>query len=233
MFFYWGKVSRGNAGRPDVHLLPLHCLDVAAVAHRWLSRDPCLAARLLGCRAEQAEQWKAWILFFTALHDLGKVDFRFQMKAPDVAERLCRLHVKDNCGGESGFDHGRWGYRWLIKERETYGLQGAPLPWMRAVASHHGRWVVDSGMCPVAEQEVLLHNRDARHDLVRELAALFLGSDDLSAVPLGPPPSLLAGFCSVCDWLGSNSDFFPFVDAPPESLADYYAVRLGEDYAGR
>jgi len=34
-FRYWGKASSDNENRAGYHLLPYHCLDVAAVADFW------------------------------------------------------------------------------------------------------------------------------------------------------------------------------------------------------
>ena len=38
-------------------------------------------------------------------------------------------------------------------------------------------------------------------------------------------PDFLAGFCSVCDWIGSNSDWFTSIGEPLD-LSAYYQSRL-------
>jgi CRISPR-associated endonuclease/helicase Cas3 len=45
---YWGKSSRKLFidDKPDFHLLPYHCLDVAAVAQVWFENDPQLCEKL-------------------------------------------------------------------------------------------------------------------------------------------------------------------------------------------
>ncbi len=87
-FRYWGKAEKDG---PGYHLLPYHCLDVAAVAAAWWEEDKAL--RDLFVRAGNIEEQvlKAYLLFFIALHDLGKIDFRFQLKVKDIALRLNQL----------------------------------------------------------------------------------------------------------------------------------------------
>jgi len=59
-FRYWGKAEKDGTG---YHLLPYHCLDVAAVAAAWWEEDKVL--RDLFVRACQIEEQilKAYLLF--------------------------------------------------------------------------------------------------------------------------------------------------------------------------
>jgi CRISPR-associated endonuclease/helicase Cas3 len=64
---------------------------------------------------------------------------------------------------------------------------------------------------PVVQQQ----DRQARHDWVRIASELFLQPVGLSLADQPPKPGvaahrLLAGFCSLCDWIGSNTDYFPY-----------------------
>ncbi|MEW6095573.1 MAG: HD domain-containing protein [bacterium] len=36
IYRYWGKASSSEESKPAYHLLPYHCLDVAAVGWVWL-----------------------------------------------------------------------------------------------------------------------------------------------------------------------------------------------------
>ena len=70
---YWGKALTNDGDGAAYHLLPYHCLDVAAVGSVLLTMDTSLSRSLvyiLGPRAHQVSF--SWLLFFLALHDLGK-----------------------------------------------------------------------------------------------------------------------------------------------------------------
>ncbi|TAN53437.1 MAG: CRISPR-associated helicase/endonuclease Cas3, partial [Methylococcaceae bacterium] len=87
-FRYWGKARRkGKEGVP-YHLLPYHCLDVAAVGQSYLHHHAALttdwAARLHIDEKALAD----WLAFFLAMHDLGKFSYRFQGLRPDLTAEL-------------------------------------------------------------------------------------------------------------------------------------------------
>ncbi|NOS88270.1 MAG: CRISPR-associated endonuclease Cas3'', partial [Methylococcaceae bacterium] len=82
----WHYQQQGYAA---YHLLAYHCLDVAAVAAVWWDASPSLRKQFSHIiQAQSEQQAKAWVLFFVALHDLGKLDIRFQLKAKAVAIQL-------------------------------------------------------------------------------------------------------------------------------------------------
>lgn len=85
---------------------------------------------------------------------------------------------------------------------------------------------------PEADAAVIEHDRLARGTLVLEFAEIFLAPERIgfTAIPPTCTPSsqaLPAGFCAVCDWIGSNIDAFPYrkldADIP---VADYFAARV-------
>ncbi|MGC9910207.1 HD domain-containing protein, partial [Escherichia coli] len=80
---YWGKSSKSLTKGNDIHLLIYHCLDVAAVADCWWDQSVVLQNTF--CRNEMLskQRVKAWLLFFIALHDIGKFDIRFQYKSAE------------------------------------------------------------------------------------------------------------------------------------------------------
>jgi CRISPR-associated endonuclease/helicase Cas3 len=215
------------------HLLPYHCLDVAAVAKCWWEASPSLRQQFSQTmQVENEEQAKAWVLFFVALHDLGKLDIRFQMKAekmaiqlqPDIPQNI-KLPVRTD------YSHGEAGYAWFLYELETYGfnysVEDQANKWMTQVAGHHGVIPISrqdkqqiSGVSPL----LIARDKQARIDWINALQQLF--SVDFNAVPENVPP-LLAGFCSVCDWIGSSVDYFNYETKPDIALTDYLDSRLG------
>jgi len=87
LFRYWGKADPNYPREPKWHPLVYHCLDVAAVAGAWWDASPAIQRALIA--AFSSANWaprrlRAWVLFFVALHDLGKFDVRFQLKAEDA-----------------------------------------------------------------------------------------------------------------------------------------------------
>lgn len=251
---YWGKADPAYPSEPKWHPLPYHMLDVAAVAAAWW--DACLAlrGRFLAAFPDTSEQTlRAWVLFFVALHDLGKSDIRFQLKALDALTAAWRAIVKgiDHEIPQqeiSGFDHGHAGIAWAALEYEVWlAAPDADLStwscwdnWLAAVTGHHGDFPSPrmAGLEGIEADDALIeHDRAARHALVTAFETLFLKPAGLSLQTLPPVCSLparalLAGFCASCDWLGSNTDEFDY-HAPDTALADYLRERLAQIESSR
>lgn len=232
---YWGK-AHAKEGGPGHHLFVYHCLDVAAVAARWWEIDPALRSVFIRTAGNQPPEFvRAWVLFFVALHDLGKLDFRFQLKARPVAELLNPRLKNPKIVAEQGFfDHGPAGFNWFKREKAGYGIMADEemKPWMEAVAGHHGR--PDSGFkSPKTDPSVLVNDASARRCWLSLLEELFLKPVGLSLADTPPPmPDLLAGFCCVCDWVGSNDEVFKYVPTPDLSPLEYFTSRTNDaDFA--
>jgi hypothetical protein len=83
---YWGKADPALGG---YHLAAHHALDVAAVALRRVERSQVLQARLARLLPGiEQERVGPTVASWVALHDIGKLDVRFQLKAPSVATAL-------------------------------------------------------------------------------------------------------------------------------------------------
>ena len=259
-YSYWGKAGKepGN-NKKNYHLLVYHCLDVAAVAHEWWERSPSLRRQF--CQQSQLgeKETKAWLLFFIALHDFGKFDIRFQLKAKTVWQQV---NTDSGCF-ESRFSshaiqnywHGPAGVYWLYQDwsdRFTCGAEDdfflidddneswlSWLSWLGPVAGHHGSLAGDSdkenqcfGIIPgqISPQGLTLLQQD-RQQWLDALASLFLTPAGLSLnddPPLLANGTLLAGFCSVSDWLGSSCEEggFEFENHPPDNLQHWFESRL-------
>ena len=243
---YWGKADDKYLAEPKWHPLAYHCLDVAAVAASWWDASPPIQRTFLvafNCTQLQRRQLRAWVLFFTALHDLGKFDVRFQLKAPDALAAAWQLLGKKDHGLSprdiAGFDHGWAGLAWANQEYQQWlGHADAGRevweqwkPWLAAVTGHHGDFYEPTKICePEADTLVIEHDRAARHEFVSALADIFLTPEDINfqdSPPLASSSaqSLLAGFCAVCDWIGSNTDVFKY-QKHDAALADYLNARI-------
>lgn len=241
---YWGKARPADDSTSPFHLLPYHSLDVAAVGAAWWSQSRALRHGLqaaLKNSQQGGECLQPWLLFFVALHDLGKFDVRFQMKAMSALGTLNPQWTSSDLplqGDADRYDHGQEGLFWLVRDlaqytgaAETLDSQlDAWLPWMSAVAGHHGRVTRRRlrATPPDAEQFVVDSDRTARSDWVKALERVFLTPAGLSihdAPPRigGAGVQFLAGLCSICDWIGSNQDWFAYRHREPPAPTDYDA----------
>ena len=250
-FHYWGKTSEDGS----YHLLPYHCLDVAAVGAVWWDASSAIRHSFRQNNELLAEKVRAWLLFFCALHDYGKYDLRFQRKDVATFNRLYEYlggtlpserDTKDYWHGEAGL---YWFYQDLIA---LYGMPdsgeglfhdaGEPeqwlfwKPWIEAVTGHHGHlknaeFVRDAEFSLLVDKRYKVVDHSARAEWLNTLEGLFLKPVGLSLMDCPPVPSpLLAGFCSVADWLGSRCDSsnFSFL-LTPESLKKYFEDKVTGD----
>lgn len=142
-FKYWGKAGSDDEKGNSYHLLPYHCLDVAAVAKCWWESSRSFGQQFTQImELENEHQAKAWVLFFIALHDLGKLDIRFQMKAQQVVVQLQPDIPKNVNKVKTEYAHGEAGYAWFWYELDSYGINSLEkrrlAKWMVQVAGHHG-----------------------------------------------------------------------------------------------
>jgi len=230
---YWGKARPTDSASAAFHLLPYHCLDVAAVAATYLAAAPGLRgwlAKSLGVTSE--DTLVAWVSFWLCLHDLGKFSEAFQGQRADLFERLRgrppRLPYTerhDTLGWVAWRDlleQPSIDEAWLGPQTEDC-LQGMNA-WVRAVTGHHGQ-------PPKSDPIHLTHHFDESHDgpaivaFVRDAKALLLPDRQvLLETALGADDFCdasqrlswwVAGLSVLADWIGSNTDYFAYRDQPP------------------
>lgn len=250
IFRYWGKADPKYLGELKWHPLVYHSLDVAAVAAAWWNESPVIRRTFLAAfnwPEQQIGQLRAWILFFIAAHDLGKFDIRFQLKAPEAIAAAWPEFSPESHGLSAkditGFDHGWAGIAWANQEyRQWIGQDDTNreawdglMPWLAGVTGHHGDFHLPSHIYPAeADMVIINHDRSARHAFVNELANLFLtpvglGLQDIPPACSPSAQAWLAGFCAVCDWIGSNTDAFPYRSLKSDAiLAGYFNARVEE-----
>ena len=237
---YWGKARPVEGSTAGVHLLPYHCLDVAAVGAAYLEAAPGFRRWLaINLGVESEPDLVAWASFWLCLHDLGKFSEAFQGQRPDVFERLRgRAPAKEYNVRHDTLGRVVWTElleqvalddEWLGPLTDDHGL-GA---WVRAVTGHHGQ-------PPKSDRIHLGHHFDETHDsaailaFVREVKALMLGDTQ----PLLPTTLAADDFCAaserlswwiaglavLADWIGSNTAYFKYRDQPPADgrLDDYW-----------
>jgi CRISPR-associated endonuclease/helicase Cas3 len=222
---YWGKESRAVPGGPSHHTVLGHCLDVAACAFLLVERHPSLRralARIAGL--DEPATAPTWA-FLCALHDVGKFDTRFQRKARRVADIL-----RPSSRGieERTFDHGSEGFLLLFdEEKDDLGswlearLGPSARVAMRAVCGHHGEFPGDVEPSPGTAIRPSLRAEDRRSrklflESVLDFAILQGGRLPLTVSHEGVFSQRLAGLCALSDWLGSDTEFFPYHEGPVE-----------------
>lgn len=221
--------AKAGAAEGESHPLACHLLDVGATAEAMLARavPPSVRERLgtLGRDVSLA----AWC----ALHDLGKASPAFQAKRPDLAQHAEAhgLPVGRPANPDAA-PHGLvtlWALPALLTERGARPQAARRLA--AVLAAHHG-------LFPSNTQVLNAHWKLAgtgpwtgcRDKLVAEVLATLSAE-----VPHGDlrvdVAVLLAGLCSVADWVGSNTSWFPYEpDGDPAGFSGY--LRAARDRAG-
>jgi CRISPR-associated endonuclease/helicase Cas3 len=213
-------------------------LDVVACAERLLLhvRRDRLAA-LAAAIALPEDAALPWLLFFVALHDLGKATPPFQIKVQSRRDALTQMGLDFPDRDEP---HGNLS---VPLATAVLAARGVPAPlgrWVaRAVGAHHGEFVSlahlgglerQKGVAlPVYAGKAALWT-DLRAQLV-EVLADACGIGPATPHPMTPASLAarhafvadLAGLTTVADWLGSNADVFEYV-APPASPAGYLTL---------
>jgi CRISPR-associated endonuclease/helicase Cas3 len=259
-FQYWGKAKPEADDGPAYHLLPYHCMDVAAVAEAWLRASQSLSRSFTLMTGLNEKQARAWLLFFIALHDYGKFDLRFQRKAQEAwkaANPLLSAIPAQLKGLEiQAYNHGPAGLYWFyndLAERFSFGdgdfdfgdneTWTSWCSWLAPVVGHHGivpaehaKNDLEYDLCISKELKAAI--KQSRLRWLQILEQLFLIPAGLTLSDNPPelktsnnhqsPATMLAGFCSVCDWLGS-SERFEYDDQPcdgVDALKTWYVKRL-------
>lgn len=242
IFHYWGKArptQEPEGGRPSCHLLPYHSLDVAAVGVAYLRRFPALSRMFTGALECSEDQWLGWAAFWLALHDLGKFSEAFQSQKPELFERWHgRPPSVAKPYNERHDSLGHWIWRGMVFEcardegwfgPKTKMVSAGLDAWMRAVTGHHGQPPKSQAdyfryFSRADENAVLQFVQQVRQLLLLPSAA-EIPSDIKGFQHLSQRLSWwFAGIAVLADWVGSNTEYFPYCDEPMP-LERYWAER--------
>ncbi len=232
---YWGKAKRSDDDQGDpYHLLVYHSLDVAAIGHTLLQQHESLLLHLAQLTGLDKKDFKKWAVFFLSLHDLGKFADSFQALSPDSQKVL---QQRDSTRSYS-VRHDTLGFHlWkqvLRKEFEVLkiippkqGKQATAHPvadWIGAVTGHHGE-------PPKANLQGLPRDffrepqdYEASKQFLADTHKLLCENQSFPAcdkTKIKHASWWLAGFAVLCDWLGSNKEFFPY-NSKEIPLVDYW-----------
>lgn len=239
-FRYWGKAEKGGEG---YHLLPYHCLDVAAVGNVLLKRDHLLRERLAALTGLDATNLKYWMLLFLGVHDIGKFSVSFQGLREDL---LSRLQDKEAMKRYSA-RHDHLGYllwrdsvwRTSLPGGLTHDIEyweGILEEFSKSFAGHHGKpptLTGPNGMRLRVENYFEEGNIDAAGLFISDIRALFKRRfpahiSKICATDLYERSKtvswIFAGLAVLCDWVGSNALWFPFC-SEEISLDQYWRTK--------
>lgn len=233
-FQYWGKARPQTADGPAYHLLPYHALDVTAVADVLLQQAPswrhCLAKALQTSENDVVP----WVLMMTALHDLGKFSAHFQNQVPEIWSQLQggqpnNLYAKPCHHSDLGYV--LWGSLLATEVAASIYPEFPCLasmwmkPMMAASTCHHGQPPTTED--PKCDQYFMPENLAAAKAFTQEVLAFFqpsLSEEQIETTPEDehlPGSFWLSGFIVLCDWMGSNQDYFPY-NTEHQTLQAYY-----------
>lgn len=229
-YSYWGKARPDSSASANYHLLPYHCLDVAAVAFEYLSRNQKLSGYFCQRLQCSLDQWLAWASFWMAIHDTGKFSEAFQSQKPEIVLTLQGREPNPEKLYTKRHDSlGYWLWReWLcdiaLEEMWFGGSSNSLLSgldfWAGAVTGHHGQ-PPEAPVSPNLCDFFTKGDRMAVQQLVTEIRPLLLpessagiltsiDEDAFERESLGLS-WLFSGIAVLADWLGSNTTYFPYV----------------------
>lgn len=202
----WAK-----SGEPQGHGLLCHMLDIAAVAEVLLEHCNIDDHHLSVMFFLPASSVRLWLAAMVGLHDFGKAIPGFQSKweAGRLLDQQAGLLFEGKC-----LDKDRHDLATAALVPEFIKSRAAPPQWVRgvvqAISAHHGfnfTGLQVKEAKPLREPKIW---QQARQDIFDAYWQTLSPPD----VPEDQELSLiavewLAGLTSVCDWIGSNVDWFP------------------------
>ena len=219
----WSKFDRASG---DCLALYRHLDDVACVAEilwdKWL---PQSSKRLIAASLSDSQKLaKSLSVFLAAGHDIGKHSGPFAGKVPQLKQRMIDAgasFVNFTSSEVKSAPHGVFsGFSFI--DWMTGRFPSASKPAVESIAvilaGHHGVFPArNGGKDQYCREEPTHWHEDRMQYWDRAAAVAQLSKEDLellSISPLSQPAQMvLCGFLIVCDWVGSNKQFFPLRDS--------------------
>jgi CRISPR-associated endonuclease/helicase Cas3 len=205
----WAKTGDAESWHP----LVLHCLDVAAAASALLEREPQASRERVA--AGIGLPWaraRPWLLLLIAAHDLGKASPGFQCKWRNLTglptPRSTDTSVNHAFISQTALAP------WLVERGWPSELAERAAD---AVGCHHGQRASSKTLEDLECNRRALGERpwaELRTQVLDALASVLQPDAPPTKEDMtGPEFMWLAGLTSFADWIGSNTDWFPFGNA--------------------
>lgn len=223
---YWGKVERShyNEGEFLWHPLLYHSLDCAAVAKVWIDNSPGIKRAL-----SSKNNNMSWVLFFIYMHDYGKLSATFQtLNIPIWHKLFSNFNADIQQMSAIPYQHGTEGVKKFYKDIAADPDNFDECKWMIEAGDHHHRYKVGSPKIQFfSKKDSPLWNHEirVRNEFINIGINLFFEGVSVDFLNSPPVPNTFKGFCSICDWVASNPDFFPFSTKETSPL-DYFESRI-------
>jgi CRISPR-associated endonuclease/helicase Cas3 len=209
---YWGKAQPSEVVQAAFHLLPFHCLDVAAVGVAYFEQSSLLKSccRLLNCSEQGFLSWSAFLL---ALHDLGKFSEAFQSQRPDLIFALQKREPNPTKIYSERHDSlGYWLWdEYLVDEvllkigiNDSRQTQRSLKCWLSAVTGHHGM-----PPKPYGNLDNFFHSEDKQTtaDFVQAMAGLLL-TDEAKRIPTNTDEKDFQRLSEMLSWWFAGDTVF-------------------------
>jgi len=224
---FWGK-ARQRCDGPLFHPLVFHALDVSAVFEALLGTDQVSKQRIVDVLGAPANEIVPALAVLVALHDIGKADRRFQSKSeiawPPALGKWAPMPPYDHAAGSARLLLG--GLNDLIaplfdSAQEPHEKEALIWP----VAFHHGKPCDRTGASGLSIDA-------ADVSQARLVAETILGAfGSIAPLPFICESAAkrlswrLSGLVSLADWIGSSTQYFPYLNpldfSSPVAYLDY------------
>ena len=211
----WAKTDP-STGRPALTVRD-HCLAAGAVAQVVQQLLPAACAGLLpdggACLA--------------AVHDIGKISPGFLRKSPWC--RVSRMNGAQDCSS----NHARVSQAFLASLPAMQDGRGHPRAWTLAADGHHGSYSSSRPRQEIGQRNGVIEGPftwpdQLKRQLLAEMVGIF-GGLPVEDVEVGARLHWMTGFVTFCDWLASNTEWFPLDGSAP--LQDRLAPDAAQDKA--
>lgn len=224
---FWGKAGEGIDGDKICHLLPYHCLDVAAVGQ--ILADKLGVANHIAQRFQcEKKDVMPIIVFLCATHDIGKFSDGFQNQLPELVKilrgkKLCAAYQDKHWS----LGHRFWReYAGRVFDGDKDTVLDHLDSWFSASSGHHGRppsyainTYFDTTTFPVNDAIEFVTDLKEITKLPVDISFLLKNEQLMKELSW-----LLAGLMVLADWIGSNSRWFPFQQTEI-TLKEYWEKR--------
>ena len=220
----WGKSRVDGAQHPLID----HCLDVAMVLRSLLDIETLARVSVYDSRQKD----RLAVLAF--LHDIGKCNWGFQAKI-DPSTKDTAGHVLEAMTLLVAL-HNAWPDEWraLVMDMANWFTQGdeGALQMLVAAISHHGRPISLNDYEALGGRRLTGYwksNRDqhplrALTGLVQGVRRAFPAAFESGVSPINATATLqqrFAGLVMLADWVGSDTQFFPYRASMEENRAKF------------